>query len=83
MSKKIDYSTTISGAADKIESKVIAWRHGIHEHPELGNREVRTAALIAKHLQSLGIEVKTGVGVNRCSRNFKRRQTRTSNSPSR
>ena len=34
-----------------------------HEHPELGNREVRTAALIAKHLQSLGIEVKTGVGV--------------------
>lgn len=50
-------------AADKIEQKVIAWRRDIHEHPELGNHEVRTAALIAKHLQSLGIEVKTAVGV--------------------
>ena len=46
----------------EIEKKVIAWRRDIHEHPELGNREFRTAELIAKHLQSLGIEVKTGVG---------------------
>ncbi len=61
--QKINYHTSISAAADKIESKVVAWRHDIHEHPELGNREVRTAALIAKHLQSLGIEVKTGVGI--------------------
>ncbi len=51
----------INLAADKIEQKVIAWRRDIHEHPELGNHEDRTAALIAKHLQSLGIEVKTGV----------------------
>jgi amidohydrolase len=50
-------------AADKIEQKVIGWRRDIHEHPELGNHEVRTAALIAKHLQSLGIEVKTAVGI--------------------
>lgn len=62
-SQKSNYASLISAAADKIEAKVIAWRHDIHEHPELGNREVRTAALIAKHLQSLGIEVKTGVGV--------------------
>ena len=47
--------------ADKIESKVIAWRRDFHEHPELGNNEYRTAGIIAKHLQSLGIEVKTGV----------------------
>jgi amidohydrolase len=52
-----------NNAADKIEQKVIGWRRDIHEHPELGNHEVRTAALIAKHLQSLGIEVKTAVGV--------------------
>lgn len=51
----------VSIAADKIEPKVIAWRRDIHEHPELGNREIRTAALIAKHLLSLGIEIKTGV----------------------
>lgn len=51
----------VSIASDKIEAKVIAWRRDIHEHPELGNQEIRTAALIAKHLESLGIEVKTGV----------------------
>ena len=51
----------VSQAADKIESKVIAWRRDFHEHPELGNNEFRTSAIIAKHLQSLGIEVKTGV----------------------
>lgn len=61
--QKTNYQTSISFAADKIESKVIAWRHDIHEHPELGNREVRTADLIAKHLKSLGIEIKTGVGI--------------------
>ncbi|HEV8080595.1 MAG TPA: amidohydrolase [Chitinophagaceae bacterium] len=48
-------------SADKIESKVIAWRRDFHEHPELGNNEKRTAAIVAKHLQSLGIETKTGV----------------------
>jgi len=61
--QKVDYKATISAAADKIEPKVLAWRRDIHEHPELGNREVRTAALIAKHLQSLGMEVTTHVGV--------------------
>ncbi|MDQ6756675.1 MAG: amidohydrolase [Bacteroidota bacterium] len=53
--------TKVSLAADKIEPKTIAWRRDIHEHPELGNNELRTAGIIAKHLQSLGIEVKTGV----------------------
>lgn len=48
-------------SADKIESKVIAWRRDFHQHPELGNSEFRTAGIIAKHLQSLGIEIKTGV----------------------
>lgn len=51
----------ISIAADKIEQKVIAWRHDFHQNPELGNREFRTSGIVAKHLQSLGIEVKTGV----------------------
>ncbi|UPT69682.1 MAG: hypothetical protein M0D53_10975 [Flavobacterium sp. JAD_PAG50586_2] len=61
--QQVNHSTAINTAADKIESKVIAWRHDIHENPELGNRETRTAALIAKHLKALGIEVKTGVGI--------------------
>jgi len=47
--------------ADQVESKVIAWRRDIHANPELGNREFRTSKLVAEHLRSLGIEVKTGV----------------------
>jgi amidohydrolase len=52
----------IKSLADKIESKCISWRRDIHQHPELGNNEYRTAKLIADHLRSLGIEVKEGVG---------------------
>lgn len=48
--------------ANKIESKCIAWRRDIHEHPELGNRETRTAAIIAAHLKKLNIETKEHVG---------------------
>ena len=44
-----------------IESKVIEWRRDFHENPELSNREFKTAEKIAKHLQSLGLEVQTGV----------------------
>lgn len=51
----------VASAASQLEQKVIAWRRDFHEHPELGNNEIRTADVIAKHLQSLGIEVKTGV----------------------
>lgn len=58
-----DYSEAVTKKADKIEQQVIAWRHDIHQNPELGNREFRTAALVAKHLESLGIEVETQVGV--------------------
>lgn len=54
---------SINAAAGNIEQKVIAWRHDFHEHPELGNREFRTADIIAKHLQALGLEVQTKVGV--------------------
>ncbi len=53
----------ISNHVNKIEEKVINWRRDIHQHPELGNRETRTAALVAKHLQSLGLEVTTNVAV--------------------
>jgi amidohydrolase len=41
--------------------KVIAWRRDLHQHPELGNRETRTAKLIADHLRHLGLKVQTGV----------------------
>lgn len=51
----------VTKRADELTEKVISWRRDFHEHPELGNNEKRTAEIIAKHLKSLGIEVKTGV----------------------
>jgi amidohydrolase len=48
--------------AAAVNSKVVAWRRDIHEHPELSGYEVRTAALVAEHLKGLGMEVRTGVG---------------------
>jgi amidohydrolase len=61
--QKNNYSELIANRASEIEQKVIGWRHDFHQNPELGNRETRTSAIIAKHLQSLGIEVQTGVAV--------------------
>lgn len=51
----------LDAAVAAIEPKVVTWRRDIHQHPELGNREVRTAALVAEHLAGLGLEVRTGV----------------------
>ncbi|MGI9546241.1 MAG: amidohydrolase [Flavobacteriaceae bacterium] len=44
-----------------VEEKVINWRRDIHQHPELSNREFKTAEKVAKHLRSLGLEVETEV----------------------
>lgn len=46
---------------DAIMPDVVAWRRDFHEHPELGNREFRTAEIIANHLRDLGMEVQTEV----------------------
>lgn len=51
----------IDAAVSKLESKTIEWRRDFHQHPELGNRETRTAKIIADHLRGLGLEVKEGV----------------------
>lgn len=52
---------TVDQQAKKIEPEVIGWRREIHQHPELSNREFKTAKFVAEHLKALGIEVKTGV----------------------
>jgi len=44
-----------------MESQVIEWRHHFHQYPELSNQEFKSAAYIAKYLNSLGLEVTTGV----------------------
>jgi amidohydrolase len=47
--------------AKQLEPKVIEWRRHIHQYPELSNREFKTAAMVAAHLEKLGLEVTTGV----------------------
>lgn len=54
-------NTEITAAAEEIEEQVISWRRDIHQYPELSNREFETAKKIANHLESLGMEVQTGV----------------------
>ncbi|NVO83951.1 amidohydrolase [Hymenobacter terrestris] len=54
-------TTRVAQLAEQGKAQVIAWRRDLHEHPELGNQETRTAALVAAHLRSLGLEVQTGV----------------------
>lgn len=45
----------------EILPQVVAWRRDFHQHPELGNREHRTATIIADTLTKLGYDVRTGV----------------------
>lgn len=52
----------LDNAFSAVEPKVIAWRRDIHQNPELGNREFRTAGKVAEHLTALGFDdVETGV----------------------
>ena len=56
-----DVYEDIDRAAAAVEAQVVAWRRDIHEHPELSNREYRTAERVADHLRELGLEVTTGI----------------------
>ncbi len=51
----------IDRLAAEVEQQAIAWRRDLHQHPELSNREVRTAGVVADHLRRLGLEVRTQV----------------------
>ncbi len=60
-SSKTTLESKIEDLAVQVESKMIEWRHHLHEHPELSNREYKTAEYIAIHMENLGLEVQTGV----------------------
>jgi len=51
----------IDAEIEKVRAEVVKIRRFIHMNPELGNREVETARLIASRLEPLGFEVRTGV----------------------
>ena len=50
--------TVIDENIKAVMPKVIEWRRNFHQHPELSNREIKTAAVIVEYLKSLGLEVK-------------------------
>jgi amidohydrolase len=56
-----DLKVELDSELDQLMKKVITWRHNLHQYPELSNREYKTSKKVATHLQSLGIEVETGI----------------------
>lgn len=57
-----DSKSGLDVAFADVEPKVIAWRHDIHQNPELSNREFRTAGIVADHMRNLGFDrVETGI----------------------
>ena len=48
--------------AQSLESEMIARRRDFHRHPELGFQEIRTAGIVTNALNTLGLEVRAGVG---------------------
>ena len=56
-----DLKQELDEQLDPLMSKVIAWRHNLHQNPELSNREYKTSKKVATHLRSLGIKVETKI----------------------
>ena len=56
-----DIADIIDAAIREYVPGIIEKRHRIHQYPELGNREFKTAQMVAEHLKNLGMEVATGI----------------------
>ena len=52
----------ITSLVDADKDRLVKIFKDIHQNPELGFMETRMAAVVADELQSLGYEVKTGIG---------------------
>src|ERR1700740_403912 len=51
----------VDAAVLRVAPEAVEVRHRLHQNPELGNREEKTAALVAERLRGLGLEVRTGI----------------------
>lgn len=54
-------SAEIARLAADVEPELLAWRRHLHQHPELGNREIETAKFVADRLREFGLEPQTGI----------------------
>ncbi len=55
----------VSELTDQAMEQVLDWRHHIHRHPELSNRETETGKYIAEQLREIGVDdMETGVAHN-------------------
>lgn len=54
-------NTLIDTRSKAIQEQMVQWRRHLHQYPELGNREFKTAAYITEQLQGLGLEIKTAI----------------------
>ncbi len=59
--RQANLAAEIDRRAAEIEGKVVAWRRDLHQNPELSNREFRTSRIVADHLRSVGMEIRTAV----------------------
>ena len=55
------FDKDVAALVEKVAPQAVKIRQQIHQNPELSNREVKTAALVATHLRGLGFQVKTGI----------------------
>ena len=56
-----ELKANVDKLAAGMETRVVEWRHHLHQYPELSNREFKTSAYVAAHLRSLGLEVRTEI----------------------
>lgn len=56
-----DLKSQIDEDIQGVMTKVVEWRHHLHEYPELSNREYQTAEYIKDKLEGLGLEVNSGI----------------------
>ncbi|MDZ4691888.1 amidohydrolase [Terricaulis sp.] len=55
------FASPVESSIQSVLPRMIAWRRDFHQNPELSYEEVRTARIVAAHLRSLRMEVRTGV----------------------
>ncbi|MEX0647968.1 MAG: amidohydrolase, partial [Balneolaceae bacterium] len=59
--RTFSWSEIIDQKTEEKFDQIVEWRRYFHENPELSNREYETAAVVADHLRSLGMEVEVDI----------------------